>query len=47
MSSNLAFQNKRHSGQERPLLSIVNWFRRDEDGRFMWPGYGENSRVLK
>jgi len=38
---------KEHDETKLPKVYFVNWFRKDADGAFLWPGFGENSRVLE
>jgi phosphoenolpyruvate carboxykinase (GTP) len=38
---------REHDASKLPRIFQVNWFRKGPDGRFLWPGFGENSRVLE
>jgi phosphoenolpyruvate carboxykinase (GTP) len=38
---------REHDNSKLPRIFYVNWFRKAADGRFLWPGFGENSRVLE
>jgi phosphoenolpyruvate carboxykinase (GTP) len=43
----LKMGNTNDNNKELPKIFVVNWFRRNENGKFIWPGFSENSRILK
>jgi phosphoenolpyruvate carboxykinase (GTP) len=43
----LKMGNTNDNNKELPKIFIINWFRRNENGKFIWPGFSENSRILK
>src|SRR5208282_895447 len=41
------FDMGKRLGDKAPAVFYVNWFRKNREGRWLWPGFGENSRVMK
>ena len=46
-TSRTGWRSAGRDGAQLPKIFYVNWFRKDDDGKFLWPGFGENLRVLE